>query len=147
MELSKGNRIYSKQNESVMKNASVSPPQKTKHATSHQVQQKILAEGTSENRLEMERLTTNVRESDRCRTKVRTTQEGTRKGNMYRHSRKRICRYRTPLPPNFNVVKNVCLVVRTFVRKMPALMAVQNHATLKLGEGGKEKPSENKRCG
>ena len=78
------------------------PPQKTKHATSHQVQQKLLAEGTSENRLEMERLTTSVCESDRCKTKVRTTQEGTRKGNMYRHSRKRICRYRTPLPPNFN---------------------------------------------
>ena len=138
MELSKGNRIYSKQNESVMKNASVSPPQKTKHATSHQVQQKILAEGTSENRLEMERLTTNVRESDRCRTKVRTTQEGTRKGNMYRHSRKRICRYRTPLPPNFNVVKNVCLVVRTFVRKMPAPTAVQKPGNIEIGGGGRD---------
>lgn len=41
-----------------------------------------------------------------------------------------------PLPPNFNVVKKTCLVVRTFVRKMPALMAVQNQATLKLGDGG-----------
>ena len=41
-----------------------------------------------------------------------------------------------PLPPNFNVVKKACLVVRIFVRKMPALMAVQNQATLKLGDGG-----------
>ena len=45
---------------------------------------------------------------------------------------------RIPPAPNFNVVQCVCSVVRTSVRKMPALMALQNQATLKLGEGEKD---------
>ena len=41
-----------------------------------------------------------------------------------------------PLPPHFNVVKNVCLVVRTFVRKMPAPTAVQKPGNIEIGGGG-----------
>ena len=66
MELSKGNRIYSKEIETVMNNANVSPPKKneTCHFSSSATTNYLLAQTTSQNRLEMERLTTNMCESD-----------------------------------------------------------------------------------
>ena len=66
VELSKGNQIYSKEIESVINHASVPPPSpegKTCHFSSSATKV-LLAEETSEHRLEAERQTTNICESD-----------------------------------------------------------------------------------